>query len=232
MFCSAALLECMVVNNLLSSKDDFVYDVKTPTSSKEVSLEKLVKRLKLLYTLVNRINSLLHPEDNDDHLFNSVAEEHVQNGTYTMNPVNGNTYVTSPKKPQYNMTRSVFGKTMNIRTPAKRFPVKKLAQHIKAQKLNEGNFSVQLDELFNLSEFDKPNKSSSIASIPLHKNSILYNFSPKKNRSSLRKMVLNKRYNFTSEKHIPNSKLKNEMPLKESLMDETTSLQISGELFE
>ncbi|KAI8439374.1 hypothetical protein MSG28_013187 [Choristoneura fumiferana] len=81
-----ALLECKVVNNLLSSKDDFVYDVKKPTRTKEVSMEKLFKRLKLLYTLVNRINSLLHPEDNDD-LFNSDVEEHVQNGTYTMNPM-------------------------------------------------------------------------------------------------------------------------------------------------
>ncbi|XP_073961270.1 serendipity locus protein alpha-like isoform X2 [Choristoneura fumiferana] len=220
-----ALLECKVVNNLLSSKDDFVYDVKKPTRTKEVSMEKLFKRLKLLYTLVNRINSLLHPEDNDD-LFNSDVEEHVQNGTYTMNPVNGNTYVTSPRKPPHNMTRSVFGKTktMNIRTPAKRFPIKKLAQHIKAQKSIELNFSVQLDELFNLSEFDKPNKSASMASIPVPKNSILYNFSPKKNRSSLRKMVLNKRYNLISEKQ---TKLKSEMVVKESLMDETTSLQIS-----
>ncbi|XP_061718824.1 serendipity locus protein alpha [Cydia pomonella] len=220
-----ALQECKVVSNLLCSKDDYSYDIKKPTHKKEVSLEQLFKRLKLLYTLVNRINQLLHPDDNDDQFFKSeIAEEQptIQNATYTMNPVIGNTYVSSPKNIP-SMTRSVLAKTANIRTPAMRFPLKKLIHQIKAQKCNELNFSVQLDAMFNLSEFENDKKEKA----EVHKSSILYNFSPKKNRSSLRKMVLNKCYNLCSEKQLENKGLKSEVLFKESLMDDTTSLQIS-----
>ncbi|XP_063365561.1 serendipity locus protein alpha [Cydia amplana] len=219
-----ALQECKVVSNLLCSEDDYSYDVTKPAHKKDVSLEQLFKRLKLLYTLVNRINQLLHPDDNDDQFFKSeIAEEQtISNATYTMNPVIGNTYVSSPKNIPC-MTRSVFAKTAHIRTPAKRYPLKKLVHQIKAQKCNELNFSVQLDAMFNVSEFESDKKEKT----EVHKNSILYNFSPKKNRSSLRKMVLNKCYNWSSEKQPENKDLKSEVLFKESLMDDTTSLQIS-----
>lgn len=203
-----------------------------PANKKEASMDQLTKRLKLLYTLINRIHTLLCPKDNDDQLLEYEGGEDEQqplkNATHTVIK-NFETYVNSPRKPTNNMSRSIFGRT-NIRSSTKNIPLSKLTKRFKAKMNTELSFSVQLDCLFNESR-----ETNVTSEVPLqNKNldklrdpslSVLYNFSPIK-RPSLRKAVLNKHYkipnmtNETVDKNITND--------NEAQMDATMSLQITG----
>lgn len=215
--------ECKIVSNLLCSEDDFTYDIKN-YKNKEVTVEQLYKRLKLLYTLVSKINSLLHPKENEDLL--ECEEVAITNVTHTINK-NSVTYVDSPKRP-VNVSRSIFARTMNIRSSTK-FPLAKLTQHLKPKK-SELSFSVKLDELFNLTEVKTENRTETLYNKnveSMRQASILYNFSPNK-RSSLRKAVLNRHCKLLSDIK-DNKKDHTVCSEKGSLMDEATSLQVTGE---
>ncbi|XP_013180272.1 PREDICTED: serendipity locus protein alpha [Papilio xuthus] len=167
-------LECKVVSNLLSSGSDFIYKVKK--SSKPVTFEQMLKRLKLLYTIINKINKLLRPEEENNFFDEETIDE---NGTYTVYKVNNETCVHS----KANLSRSVFART-NIRTPFK-YPLFKLTKHLKQKNLNS-NFSARLDELCN----SKVSKRDSVSCF----------YSPRK-RPSLRKTVLN-RHQLTFEQDM------------------------------
>ncbi|XP_049875615.1 serendipity locus protein alpha-like isoform X2 [Pectinophora gossypiella] len=226
-------LECKIVSNLLSTGDDFVYDVKK-SKNKEVSIDQLIKRLKLLYTLVSRLNSLLHPKDNEE-LFDCDAEDEVpiKNMTHTVLRKNGNTYdVHSPRKPS-NISRSIFARTTNIRSSTNKFPLQKLTKHLKVKKGVELSFSVQLDELFDLSEVKSNNKTEVFANKHLEsvrEQSVLYKFSPQK-RASLRKAVLSRRHKLPFDSELEGKRVEDvESSVrseKGSLIDEATSLQIT-----
>lgn len=225
-------IECKIVSNILASDDDFVYDLNKKTkNNKEASMDQLLKRLKLLYTLINKINTLLHPRENDDQSFDCEFEEEPpvvnKNLTHTVNK-NQNTYVNSPRNPANNISRSIFARTTNLRSSTTRFPISTLSKHLKAKR-DELSFSVKLDELFNLSETAENNKTDVIVNKNLdivRERSILYNFSPTK-RSSLRKAVLNKfcKLPFEDVNDVADCSMFSE---KESLIDEATSLQITG----
>lgn len=232
--------ECKIVSNLLCSNDEFVYNVNMPKNNKEVTVDQLFKRLKLLYTLVTRIHSLHHPKDNDDQWLGCEGEEEPQmvykNATHTVLK-NSDTYVQSPRKPLNNMSRSAFART-NVRSSTRNIPLSKLTKRLKTKMCSELSFSVQLDQLFSTSEnhdrntavnetvfvnkqFDKVRNSSF---------SVLYNFSPIRNRPSLRKAVLNRQCKIPVREVEVNTD--NNMTYdKESLMDETTNLQITGNTY-
>lgn len=225
-------MECKIVSNLLSSQEDFMYDVKKISNNKQPSMEQLLKRLKLLYTLVGRINSLLHPKENDDQFFECEGEEVKKNVTHTIYAKNAITYVNSPKKAQ-NISRSIFARTANIRSSTTNLPLSKLTKHLKAKKCDELSFSVQLDEFFNLSEV-KLSTGNTFVNKPiqsLREPSNLYNYSPRK-RSSLRKAVLDKYCKLSCDKAFedPNVSGSSASSEKGSLMDDATSLQITGTL--
>ncbi|CAH2092876.1 unnamed protein product [Euphydryas editha] len=211
--------ECKVVSNFLSSADDYIYELKKKTKTTTVTVDKLIKRLKLLYTIVKRINSLLNPKENDDEFY----EEPLQNKniTHTLNFVNGNTYINSPKKQVNNVTRSIFTRT-NIRSSTSRFPLAILTKRLNSKKINDLSFSIQFDEFSNLSEIKSKNRETSIL------------YSPFKPRSSLRKAVLSRlclvpfdKKNILELKAQPEQSLRLE---KESYMDDDTSLQITDVL--
>ncbi|KAJ2945595.1 hypothetical protein O0L34_g418 [Tuta absoluta] len=222
-------MECKVVSNLLSKEDDYVFDVKKSKTNKQVSLEQLMKRLRLLYTLVGRINSLLHPKENEE-LFDEAEEEvPIRNVTHTVRK-NMNTYVQSPRK-LANISRSIFARTTNIRSSTNKFPLQKLTQHLRDKKRDEFSFSIQLDELFNLSEVKGDRTGKHLANKQLdsiRESAILYNFSPKK-RGSLRKAVLSRhcKVPFDIELRKSDEKVETSRSGNESLMDEATSLQIT-----
>lgn len=226
-------IECKIVSNILASDDDFVYDLnKKPKNNKHASIDQLVKRLKLLYTLVNKINALLHPKENDDQFDCELEDEPLiinKNLTHTVHNKNQNTYVHSPKNPTYNISRSIFARTTNFRSSTTRLPLTKLTKHLKAKR-EELSFSVKLDELFNVSETVEE-KTNAIVNKNLdlvREPSILYNFSPKK-RASLRKAVLNKfsklPFDIDNANDVADCSIFSE---KDSVMDEATSLQITG----
>lgn len=227
--------ECKIVSNLLSSDIDFVYDVKMPYKNKEVSLDQLIKRLKLLYTLVNRIHGLHHPKDNDDQWLECEGEEEPQmvykNATHTI-VKNCDTYVHSPRKRVNNMSRSVFGRT-NVRSSTRNFPLSKLTKRLRGKTGNELSFSVQLDRLFSADGDEKDvYNENAFVNKPLDKVrdasfSVLYNFSPIRNRPSLRKAVLNRQYKIPVYRDIEVYGDSNKTYDKEDLFDETTSLQIT-----
>lgn len=216
--------ECKVVSDLLCSGDDFKYEVKN-YKNKVVSMDQLLKRLKLLYTLVSKINSLLHRKQNEEDLF-ECDEMRIKNLTHTIDK-NQVTYVNSATRP-VNMSRSIFARTTNIRSYSKKFPLAKLTQHLKAKK-DELSFSVKLDELFNLSELKSDNCAQTLGNKNrIRETSILYNFSPNK-RSSLRKAVLDRHCKLFSDNIKGNKTEHSVYSEKESLMDEVTSLQVTGE---
>ncbi|CAG9564758.1 unnamed protein product [Danaus chrysippus] len=162
-------MECKIVSNLFCQADDHKYNVKK-TQNKNASFGQLVKRLKLLYKLVKSINNILNPSENEFY-----DEPEMKDITQTI--LNGNTYVASPRKIN-NMTRSIFART-NLRSSTGKFPLAVLTKHMKARTNNELSFSVQLDQICNISDI-KINREASI----------LYQ-TPLKTRS-LRKAVLSK----------------------------------------
>lgn len=188
-----AVNECKTVSNLLASENDFMYDIKTHTN-KQASNEQLLKRLKLLYTVINKLNMILHPKQNEEQLFEDDDVHVCKNETHTVYK-NKNSDVDSPKKTDDIMSKSVFARTSNVRSSTQNFPLIKLTKHLKLRQCEELSFSVELDNLLNGS---KP-KAGRDETFNLNKNlqrvrerSVLYNFSPIKNRSSLRKAVLNR----------------------------------------
>ncbi|KAJ8715036.1 hypothetical protein PYW08_005017 [Mythimna loreyi] len=227
--------ECKIVSNLLSSNDDVVYDVKMPKNNKEVTLDQLLKRLKLLYTLVTRIHSLHHPKENEDQWLGCEEEEPqivYKNATHTV-VKNSDTYVHLPQKPVNSMSRSVFGRT-NVRSSTRNFPLSKLTKRLKTRMCSELSFSVQLDQLFN-TPGDEKNAAcdetvfvnKQLGKVRDSSFSVLYNFSPIRNRPSLRKAVLNRQCKMPVYRDIVVKDDNNMTYDKEDLMDETTSLQIT-----
>ncbi|XP_046969297.1 serendipity locus protein alpha [Vanessa cardui] len=212
-------MECKVVSNLLSSADDHIYDInKAIPKNNAVSIDQLIKRLKLLYTLVKRITNLLNPKENDDEFYEDPIEN--KNVTQTINFINGNTYINSPKK-QTNITRSMFARS-NIRSSTGKFPLAVLTKHLKSRNSKDLSFSIQFDELCNLSEIKMKNREMSIL------------YSPFKPRASLRKAVLSKLCAVPFDKEIIlEGKVQSEpsfMSEKDSFMDDNTSLQITDVL--
>lgn len=213
----SVILECKVVSNLLCTGTDFAYDVKTP-SQKEATLDKLYKRLRVLHTLVSKINTLLQPKDQ---LFED--EVPIQNVTRTIPKYE--TYVNSPKVA--NLTRSVFARTY-IRSSTRNFPLSKLTKHLRAKNCSQLNFSVELDKLFNLSS-ENGSEIGMIKNTALDRvreRSVLHKFSPIKNRSSMRKIVLDRQFAASDKAEMYVSSAV-EM---QSLMDENESLQLTGML--
>lgn len=196
-------MECKIVSNNLCTIEDYRYEMKKSTNI-NIGLDKFIKRLKLLYTIVKRIHLLYNPSDNDEDFY---KEDLLNDKTYTLDFENKNdTYVQSPK---LNLTRSIFARSNKIR-PVKKFPLSVLTKHLKPKDLS---FSIKLDELCNLSE------------VPKRESSILYH-SPIKVKS-LRKAVLNRC--LKPEKFALNDKSKADFT-DGSFMNENTSLQITGKL--
>ncbi|CAH0694574.1 unnamed protein product [Spodoptera exigua] len=228
--------ECKIVSNLLSGSGDFVYNVKMPKNNKEVSLEQLVKRVKLLYTLVSRIHSLHYPKENEDQWLGCEGEEEPQMGykntTHTV-VKNSDTYIQSPRKP-VNMSRSIFART-NVRSSTRNFPLSKLTKHLKTKMCSELSFSVQLDQLFSNSGDHEQNAACNetvfvnkqLGKVRDSSFSVLYNFSPIRNRPSLRRAVLNRQCKVPVYRDIEVNDENNGDYEKEDIMDETTSLQIT-----
>lgn len=227
--------ECKIVSNLLSADKDVKYDVKKPSNNKPATFEQMLKRLKLLYTIVTRINSLFHPKDNDDQLFvNEICEEPaapVKNVTHTIFAKNGNTYVNSPRKIAANISRSIFARTANTRSTSNGFVLSKLSKRLKMKTREELSFSMQLDELLD-SKCEIKGKGDGTRDVVnrqlerVRQPSILYNFSPNKNRSSLRKAVLSR--NCVPEAKPRDTFLDSVVTESAGVMDENTSLQITG----
>lgn len=217
-------MEVKVVANLVFSEENQLYSVKMPKTKKEATMDQLIKRLKLLYTITSRINCVFHPKENEDQLFvNEICEEveiKASNVTHTINP-NFRTFVNSPRK-TFNVSRSVFARTVN-RSPSNRFVLKKLAHNWKPA---EPNFSLKLDALFDLTNngnnesisMDLENKTLS----KVRESSVLYKFSPQNCKSSLRKAVLKRNYEV---KPIP---IESFGYGDDDFIDGTTSLQITG----
>lgn len=225
--------ECKIVSNMLATGEHFVYEVSNKNSKDTVSLEQLVKRLKLLYTLVNRTNSLMHPKENDDQLFACEIEEPIaKNITHTVyRPKMGNTYyVNSPKK-QVNMSRSVFARSANMRSSNANFPLATLTKHLKAKKCEDLSFSMKIDELFNLSDDNNRNHHTENNIVnknleSLRERSILY-YSQKK-KASLRKAVLSKHWKTMAKEPIDTNIDETSDSKTEGFIDEDTQLQITG----
>lgn len=205
-FCFSVQLECKIVSNMLSSEGHHVYDVKkTKSLNSSVTIEQVMKRLKLLYTLVKRINTVMNPKNDED-----FYEEAIENRTHTVDLKNGNTYVNSPRKIN-NVTRSIFART-NVRSSTGRFPLAVLTKHLKSKQNKDLSFSLQLDAICDMSEIK----------IKHREQSILYH-TPLKNRS-LRKAVLSR----CTESHVKRQEnfYESNTLTKESMVD--TSLQMTG----
>lgn len=213
------LEECKIVSNLLSSADGHIYELKKKTQNTTVTVDQLMKRLKLLYTLVKRINGLFNPKENDEEFYEEPVEN--KNKTHTINFVNGNTYINSPKKQTYNVTRSIFART-NIRSSTSRFPLSMLTKRLRSKQINDLSFSIEFDEFCNLSDIKSKKRETSIL------------YSPFKPRSSLRKAVLSRLCSVPFDKdYIVGLKSQPEQSFrsgKESFMDDDTSLQITGKI--
>lgn len=204
------------MSNLFATEKDFIYNVKPSKNCSNVTLYQLIKRLKLLHTLVNRINNLFHTKENEELMFadNEDEIENAQNNlTHTVYKKNMNTYVKdSPRKPINNLTRSFFARASATKS-MRHNVLSKLTKHLKMKTKREINFSAQLDELINNTqsktclEINKnPHSTSTYTGNPmqyLKHNSLTYNFSPSQNRSSLRKAVLNRNYKRPFEIEIP-----------------------------
>lgn len=215
--------ECKIVSNLLSKKDDIIFNIHMPSKNKEASLDQLLKRLKLLYTIINRIHTLLRPSEHDDHMFEGDDEMNYKNATHTVIK-NYETYVQSPRKPTNTSQRSIFART-NLRSSTKHIPLMKLTQRFQSKLNSELSFSAQLDRLLNDEKVSSDiilNKSE--LSNRISYSNILYKSSPMKNRPSLRKAVLNRQCKLP----IPEAKVDINVTYdKASVMDATMSLQIT-----
>ncbi|CAH2043583.1 unnamed protein product, partial [Iphiclides podalirius] len=192
-----AQLECKAVSDILCTGDDFVYGVRK--SMKTISLEQVHKRLKLLYTIINRINTLLHPKDNEDELFANEDDVGNYDVTHSIHFKNNATYVNSPKRVPNALSRSVFARTTNIRTPASKIPLFKLTKNLRQRKCLNINFSAQLEELCNATDQNVANTRDSLS----------FFYSPLRKRPSLRKAVLNRhKLTIEKDKEIPNESSK------------------------
>ncbi|XP_059052682.1 serendipity locus protein alpha [Achroia grisella] len=228
-------IECKIVSNILISGDDFKYEVKKRDYNRETSFEQLLKRLKLLYTIVSRINILLHPKENEDQLF---AEDFCDNDppgnknvTHTILPINPNTYVNSPRKLN-NLTRSVFARSTNVRSSSNNFLLSKLTKHLKDKTECQANvlsYSARLDELLNNTDNCNVNNTERKL-LSIREPSVLF-MTPMKSRSSLRRAVLNSHYKLQLTKPENRACMDKSVTEKESVFDET-SLQITDVLNE
>ncbi|XP_068617880.1 serendipity locus protein alpha-like [Battus philenor] len=195
--------ECKVVSDLLSSGDDFVYNFKKSDSAKNITFEQILKRIKLLYTIIKRINMLQQPKDED--FFENV--DVLITGDYQTHTVctrNNETYIKSP--------RSIFARTINLNTPTNNIPLFKLTRHLKTKKDNASSFLAQFNDLCN-------------ADLKLGscQNSKTFFYSPLKKRQSIRKSVLKQ------HKLIETDEFENNMKygIDNNIFDESLSLQIS-----
>ncbi|CAH4030056.1 unnamed protein product [Pieris brassicae] len=140
--------ECKIVSNILATHDDFKY--KTRITDSKATFEQLIKRLKLLYTIVNKINCLLSPEED-------IFEESIKNETFSVaKTMNKNTmYLTK-------MFRT------NVKSSTAKFPLAILTKNFKANK--ELSFSLKLDEICDISVIK--GRITSILYSPLRKGSL------------------------------------------------------------
>lgn len=213
----AVQMECETVTGIIINKDN------DPENKSTATKDKLIKRLKLLYTLVNRINSLYNKDDNDE-LFSSNEDC----GTNATNNITRNnlTYIAeSPRKvvPNINLSRSVFARGFVTRTLDNNNALKRMPKRLKSKQKEELNFSVQLDKLF--SGID--NNTNLNVTNTIKESSVLYNYSPTRTRLSLRKAVLNKKY----KKPVDNKEVTSTLDKtfnKSDVFDATTTLQITG----
>ncbi|VVC92099.1 unnamed protein product [Leptidea sinapis] len=213
--CQSIQTECKIVSNILASDNDFVYPTKEP-SQQCATFEQLLKRLKLLYTITNRINTLLSPNDTDEQFLEEQSV--IKCETYTVDDIK-TCSVKSPKKTM-NLTRSIFARTVNIRSSTAKFPLAMLTKNLKVRK--DLSFSIKLDELC----------ANNVSGIVKRNASILYN-TPNKNRASLRKAVLNRHCFKSLEVENHENCQKDDGNLSdETVSDELISLQITDVLNE
>lgn len=168
----------------------------------------MITRVKLLYSIVKKINELLHPKDNDEQLF---GEDEVpnKNVTHTIhNGVNAETYTNYQRKPGVNLTRSIFARTNNVQSSTRNMFLSKLTKHLKVKKgtHDELSFSAQVSELFNVQKEKKPFPSGNL---------------------SLRKAIFTNKCEFPFMKELNNTfDVADERG--SNLLDGSASLQISG----
>ncbi|KOB73398.1 Serendipity locus protein alpha [Operophtera brumata] len=229
--CSVISIGCVVLDffnaYIQIEPDALTQQEKLLPLLSDLEKEQLYKRLRLLYTVVGRINTLLQPEEHDELYEEDEESERPKNVTHSI-AKNGITYVNSPRK--NNISRSMFARTY-IRSSTRNFPLSKLTKHLHA-KCTELNFSVQLDEMFNLSKNSSAINDGTFINKRLNKvreSSVLYNFSPIKNRSSMRKIVLNRHLQSNKELEDIGD---NGVSARESLFNDNESLQLTEVLNE
>lgn len=226
-------MECKIVSNMCKmSNDDFQYDVTEPKNKEKATLEQLFKRLKLLYTLINRICNLFENKENDEQLFDEECNASEVNMTYSVRKKQKETYVKVSKPfDDTCVSRGAFARTGTvIKKPTKNILTSE-SKFLKIRANKELNFSVQLDELFaNISEGEQANKNPSSMNkkiADIKERSILYNYSPLKSKS-LRKAVLNRNYLKPLEVG-KQSTMCDQTFDKSTTMDITEALQITGD---
>lgn len=218
----SALSECKVVSDMLCTGNDFIYNVKKIRHTKSVSIEKVHKRLRLLYTMVKRINTVLHPKDNEDELFPNEddAAQVTCDVTHTIYWKNNATYLNSPRKAPNALTKTAFTRTTVIRTPASKVPLSMLTKNLKQRKSQNPNFSAQLEELCDLTDLNIAGTADSLT----------FFYSPIRKRPSLRKAVLNK-YKLTIEKDKETINESSNIFEVSQLGDDSLDFQITGDYF-
>ncbi|CAF4930650.1 unnamed protein product [Pieris macdunnoughi] len=140
--------ECKIVSNMLATHDDFKY--KTKITDSKATFEQLIKRLKLLYTIVNKINCLLSPEED-------IFEESIKNETFSV--------AKTMNKKTMNLTKMF---RTNVKSSTAKFPLAVLTKNFKAK--TELSFSLKLDEICDIS--DIKGRNTSILYSPMKKGSL------------------------------------------------------------
>lgn len=121
---------------MLTASHDFQYQTNN-TCTDKATFEQLMKRLKLLYTIVNKISTLLSPEED-------ILEETMGSETFTVAKMSKITMNLTR-----NLTKSLF-RTTNIKSSTAKFPLAKLTKNLKIKK--DLSFSIKLDQLCDISD--------------------------------------------------------------------------------
>ncbi|CAG9788688.1 unnamed protein product [Diatraea saccharalis] len=204
--------ECKVVFNFLS-KDETSNDVQKRSDCQTVDSEKLIIRVKLLYSLVKKIHELLLPKDDDQLFAYDLCEDDIpdnKNITRTiLNPI----AMHSQQKQGFNITRTIFNRTATVKKPTQNAVLSKLIKHLHVKKgvQQELNFSAEVSNLFlvDMKDCRPPSKEAISLRRELFRQSSSHPFMKKLNRT------------FDTEK----AEIKK---CNESFMNETASLQISA----
>ncbi|XP_028162694.1 serendipity locus protein alpha-like [Ostrinia furnacalis] len=157
--------ECKTVSNFFTTNGNSFLEAEIKVNQHKVTFESFMTRIKLLYSIVKKINALLHPKDTDEQFFGEEEAPVNKNYTHTIHyGVNTQTY-TNCRKPGNNLTRSVFARTSNVQSSTRNMFLSKLTKHLQIKKsLNdELSFSAQVSELFNVQKERKPFPSGNLS---------------------------------------------------------------------